>query len=343
MTDRQGKGTKREPLTAIAETIVRGRFVIFALFILAGIFCALSLGRVRVNSDLTVFLSKETETRRGITAMAEEFTTYGSARILVEDVPYDDASALASRIGEIEHVYEVAFDESEAHYKNGNALFTVSFDEDALGAGAGAAMEEIRALLDGLPEESFISSEVGFDYQSLLASEMVVVLALAAAVIVAVLLFTSRSYFEIVIYFVVFAVAALLNMGTNYWFGEISSITNTVAVILQLALAIDYAIIFSHRYQDEAEKAESDRAAIVPALAHSIVEISSSSLTTVSGLVALMLMQFRLGYDLGIVLAKGVICSMLTVFLLMPGLILLFPRPALIMLSNVPLPMTGKS
>ena len=219
MTDRQGTGTKREPLTAIAETIVRGRFVIFALFILAGVFCALSLGRVRVNSDLTVFLSKETETRRGITAMAEEFTTYGSARILVEDVPYDDAAALASRIGEIEHVYEVAFDESEAHYKNGNALFTVSFDEDALGADAAAAMEEIRALLDGLPEESFISSEVGFDYQSLLASEMVVVLALAAAVIVAVLLFTSRSYFEIVIYFVVFAVAALLNMGTNYWFG----------------------------------------------------------------------------------------------------------------------------
>lgn len=326
MTDRQGKGTKREPLTAIAETIVRGRFVIFALFILAGVFCALSLGRVRVNSDLTIFLSEETETRRGITAMAEEFTTYGSARILVEDVPFDDASALAARIGEIEHVYEVGFDGSEAHYKDGNALFSVSFDEEEQGEGARAAMEEIRALFDGLPEESFVSSEVGYDYQSQLAREMVVVLALSAAVIVAVLLFTSRSYFEVVIYFVVFAVAALLNMGTNYWFGEISSITNTVAVILQLALAIDYAIIFSHRYQDEAAKTDDDRAAIVPALAHSIVEITSSSLTTVSGLVALMLMQFRLGYDLGIVLAKGVICSMLTVFLLMPGLILLFPR-----------------
>ena len=326
MTDRQGKGTRREPLTAIAETIVRGRFVIFALFILAGVFCALSLGRVRVNSDLTVFLSKETETRRGIGVMAEEFTTYGTARILIEDLPYDDAAATAARIGEIEHVYEVAFDESEAHYKDGNALLVVSFDEDAQGEGARAAMEEIRTLLDALPEKSYIASEVGFDYQSLLASEMVVVLALAAAVIVAVLLFTSRSYFEIVIYFIVFAVAALLNMGTNYWFGEISSITNTVAVILQLALAIDYAIIFSHRYQDEAAKTDDDRAAIVPALAHSIVEIFSSSLTTVSGLVALILMRFRLGYDLGIVLAKGVICSMLTVFLLMPGLILLFPR-----------------
>ena len=209
MTDRQGKGTKREPLTAIAETIVRGRFVIFALFILAGVFCALSLGRVRVNSDLTIFLSKETETRRGITAMAEEFTTYGSARILIEDVPYDDAAATAARIGEIEHVYEVAFDASEAHYKDGNALFVVSFDEDAQGEGARAAMKEIRAYLDGLPEESFVSSEVGYDYQSQLAREMVVVLALSAAVIVAVLLFTSRSYFEIVIYFVVFAVAAL--------------------------------------------------------------------------------------------------------------------------------------
>ncbi len=221
---------------------------------------------------------------------------------------------------------EVGFDGTEAHYKNGNALFSVSFDEGEEGEGARAAMEKIRALLGETPYPVSIASEVGYDYQSVLEKEMVVVMALSLAVIVLVLLFTSRSYFEIVIYLIVFAVSALLNMGTNFWLGEISAITNTVAVILQLALAIDYAIIFSHRYQDEVERAENDRAALVPALAHSIVEISSSSLTTVSGLVALTLMQFRLGYDLGVVLAKGVVCSMLTVFLLMPGLILLFPR-----------------
>ena len=134
--------------------------------------------------------------------------------------------------------------------------------------------------------------------------------------IVAILLFTSRSYFEVVIFFIVFVFAALLNMGTNFWLGEISTITNSIAIILQLALAIDYAIIFSHRYQDEALTHDSYREALVDALAKSIIEISSSSLTTVAGLVALMLMQFRLGRDLGTVLAKGIVCSLLTVFLL---------------------------
>ena len=320
------KTERREPLTAIAETIVSGRFVIFALFLLVAIYCAFSVGRVKINSSLTAFLPKDTETRRGIDAMESDFTTFGVARILVEGVPYAEAADAANRIGEIEHVYEVAFDESEAHYKDGNALLTVSFDEPETGEGAGEAMGKIRALLGEMPYPVSVSGDVGYNYQDVLAKEMVVVLSLAAAVIVAVLLFTSRSYFEIVIYFVVFGVSALLNMGTNFWLGEVSAITNTVAVILQLALAIDYAIIFSHRYQDEAAKTDDNRAAIVPALAHSIVEISSSSLTTVSGLVALMLMRFRLGYDLGVVLAKGVVCSMLTVFLLMPGLILLFPR-----------------
>ena len=317
---------RREPLRAIAETIVSGRFVIFAFFLLAAVYCALSIGRVKVNPSLTAFLPKETETRRGIDVMENEFTTYGSARILVEDVPFSEAEDLAQSIGKIEHVAEVGFDDTGDHYKDGNALFSVSFDEGTEGVGARAAMEKIRALLGETPYRVSIASEVGYDYQSVLEKEMVVVMALSLAVIVLVLLFTSRSYFEIVIYLIVFAVSALLNMGTNFWLGEISAITNTVAVILQLALAIDYAIIFSHRYQDEVEGAESNRAALVPALARSIVEISSSSLTTVSGLVTLTLMQFRLGYDLGVVLAKGVVCSMLTVFLLMPGLILLFPR-----------------
>ncbi|MBP5238069.1 MAG: MMPL family transporter, partial [Clostridia bacterium] len=143
----------------------------------------------------------------------------------------------------------------------------------------------------------------------------------------AVLLFTSKSYFEVVVFAIVFVFAALFNMGTNHWLGEISSISNSVAVILQLALAIDYAIIFAHRYQFELTQYPESREALVVSLSKSIKEISSSALTTVSGLVALMLMQFRLGYDLGTVLAKGIVCSMLTVFLLMPCMIYVFQKP----------------
>ena len=205
MENRVGRKTeRREPLTAIAETIVSGRFVIFALFAVAAVFCALTLGRVKVNPDLTAFLPEETETRRGVAVMDEEFETYGAARILIENVPADEATEIARRIGEIDHVAESSFDETEAHYKDGNALISVSFDEGENGEGARAAMEEIRAYLADLPYKTAVSSAVGYDYQSVLAKEMVVVLALSAAVIVAVLLFTSRSYFEVVIFFIVF-------------------------------------------------------------------------------------------------------------------------------------------
>ena len=142
-----------------------------------------------------------------------------------------------------------------------------------------------------------------------------------------VLLFTSKSYMEVPVYLIVFAAAAVLNMGTNFIFGTISFITNSIAVVLQLALAIDYAIIFCHRYMEERDNGLDPREADIAALSKAIVEISSSSLTTISGLVALMLMQLRIGFDMGIVLSKGIVFSMLCVFLLMPGLLMLFSGP----------------
>lgn len=125
------------------------------------------------------------------------------------------------------------------------------------------------------------------------------------------------------IFLIVFGVAALLNMGTNYLLGEISFITKSVAVVLQLALAIDYAIILSHRFAEE-KQTKNAYDAIVTALSKAILEISSSSLTTLAGLAALMVMQLRIGMDMGLVLCKGIICSLVTVFFIMPGLLLAF-------------------
>ena len=185
-----------------------------------------------------------------------------------------------------------------------------------------AALETLREKLSGY--DLYIHTQIGYDFAGQIAHEMGGVLGIAAVVIAVILLFTSRSYFEVVIFFIVFFFAALFNMGTNFWLGEISSIANSIAIILQLALAIDYSIIFSHRYQDEALLNPSTRAALEKSLAESILEISSSSLTTISGLGSLLLMQFRLGWDLGMVLSKGILFSLLSVFLLMPGLIALF-------------------
>ncbi len=321
---KRNPSVRPDPMKAIASAIVNGRYIIYILFLAAAVYCALSVGKVRVNRDITAFLPPETETRRGLTVMEEEFITYGSADIMVSNVTYDRALELAGQLSEIPHVTEVTFDDTQSHYISSSALFSLSFDGPEDDEAVIAAMEEIREALSGY--DIYISSEIGSDYSSILASEMGGVILISAIVIVAVLLFTSRSYFEVVIFFIVFVIAALLNMGTNFWLGEISSITNSIAIILQLALAIDYAIIFSHRYQDEVPNFPTAKEALIEALSKAILEISSSSLTTISGLVALTLMQFRLGYDLGVVLSKGILCSLLTVFLLMPGLIMLFPK-----------------
>ena len=304
-----------------ARGIVRFRYLIFLLFALACLYCAFSISRVKVNSDLTAFLPPNTETRRGLTVMEEEFAAYATANVMLSNVTYETAEAVAEELRALPHVADVALDDTGAHYKNASALLSVTFD----GPADKEAMAAIQALSDRF--DTYISTDVIADYSEKLAQEMGLVILLAVIVIVGVLLFTSHSYFEVVIFFIVFGVAALLNMGTNFWLGTISSITHSIAVIMQLALAIDYAIIFSHRYEDESKNFDSPREALIEALSKAILEISSSSLTTVAGLVALTLMQFKLGYDLGVVLAKGIFCSLITVFLLMPGLILIFARP----------------
>ena len=308
----------------IAAAIIKYRFIIMIVFIVAGIYCAMSISKVKVNSDLTAFLPADTETRKGLTVMEDEFITYGSAEIMVSNITYSTALELQEKILAVDHVTDATFDDTTAHYSGSAALFSVSFDGTDEDPDVINALNEIKALLAG--KDLYINSEIGLDLIGQIVSEMVGVVLIAAVVIAIILLLTSRSYFEVVIFLIVFVFAALLNMGTNFWLGEISSISNAVAVILQLALAIDYAIIFSHRYQDEVPCHDSNREALTDALAKSIVEISASSLTTISGLCALMLMQFRLGYDLGMVLSKGIVCSLLTVFLLMPGLIMMFPK-----------------
>ena len=318
---KKGTGNAMKTLAAI---IVDGRFVIYVLFLAAAVYCALSIGKVKVNSDLTAFLPSNTETRRGIDIMNDEFTTYASANVMLSNVTYDMALEAAGEIEELPSVFSVSFDDSEGHFVSSSALLTISFNGLSDDPQVEEDMDKIREIAEEY--DNYIDTEVGEDFMADLASQMVMVMLVAVLVIVGVLLFTSKSYFEVVIFFIVFVFAGLLNMGTNFWLGEISSITNTVAVILQLALAIDYAIIFSHRYQDDAAVYPTAREALIASLSKAIPEISSSSLTTIAGLLALTFMQFRLGADMGIVLAKGIVCSLLTVFLLMPGLIMLFPR-----------------
>ena len=305
----------------LARFIVDKRKALYLVFLAAVVFCAASVNKVSVNNDITAYLPANTETRRGLTLMEQEFTTLGSGQFLLTNITYDNAQQLVDTIEQVSGVSSVEFDDTNAHYIGSSALLTVTFDGEVDDPVSLDAMDKVKAIVE--PYDVYIYSEVGLDMSAQLQSEMGIILVIAAIVIVIVLLFTSKSYMEVPVYIIVFAVAAVLNMGTNYWFGEVSFITNSVAVVLQLALAIDYAIIFCHRYMEERETKPA-READIAALSKAIIEISSSSLTTISGMIALMLMQFRIGFDMGAVMSKGIICSMLTVFLLMPGLLMLF-------------------
>ena len=325
---------KKQPesfMMKLATFIVNKRKAFIALFALACIYSVISIPKVGVINDLTEYLSENTETRQGLDIMNEEFTTFGTAKVLVSNITYEKALALAGELEEIPGISAVSFyneedsqyedDDREDYYKDASALYTITFEEEEDTEKSRAAMAQIRETLDGY--SSYVYTTVDKDDAAALKADMRVIVVIVVLIILVVLLFTSKTYMEIVIFLIVFGVAALLNMGTNYWFGEISFVTNAVGAVLQLALAIDYAIILFHRFMEERETEEPVEALIV-ALSKAIPEISSSSLTTVSGMVALMFMQFGIGMDLGSVLTKAIIISLLTVFLLMPALIMLF-------------------
>ena len=155
---------------------------------------------------------------------------------------------------------------------------------------------------------------------------MQVIFAVSVVIIVLVLGLTSHSFAEVPVLLLTFGAAALLNMGTNFLLGEISFVSDSVTVVLQLALAIDYAIILLHRFLEARQHTLDDRSACITALSAAIPAIFSSSLTTISGLAAMMFMQFRIGFDMGLILIKAICFSLLSVFTLMPGLLILFSK-----------------
>ncbi len=305
----------------IATFIVDKRNGFFLIFGLLLIFSIFSSKWVVVNDNLIDYLPKDTETRIGIDTMDREFTTYDSADIMIANITFKEADSLLEDLRNIEGVASVDFDNNKDHYKSSSALFKVTFKGENADEVSKEAMEEIKSQLSEY--DLYISSEVDSSIAALLDEEMRLVIIVAVVIIVLVLLFTSKSYLEIPVLLITFGAAALLNVGSNFILGEISFISDSVAIILQLALAIDYAIILSHRYSEEREQLES-REAVIQALSKAIPEISSSSLTTISSLIALTFMQFQIGFDMGIVLVKAIILSLASVFLLMPGLLMVF-------------------
>ena len=323
MESKQKGGVRPSPMEQLAAFIVDKRKAFYLLYIGLAVFCAFANGWVTVNDDLTSYLPAETETRRGLTAMDEEFVTFGTNRIMADNISYAKAEELAGLLEQVDGVKSVEFDNTEDHYKTGAALFSITYDGTAEDPVSLSALEEVKRILEGY--DVYITGDTGDSASASLDAEMQIVMLVAVVIILLVLLFTSQTYAEIPVLLMTFGLAALLNMGTNFLLGEISFVSDSVAVVLQLALAIDYAIILCHRYTEERTHLEA-REAVVIALSKAIPEISGSSLTTLSGLGAMCFMKFGIGKDLGFVLMKAIVLSLLSVFTFMPGLLMSFSR-----------------
>lgn len=305
----------------LATFIVDKRNLFFLLYIFAFIFCVFSMNWVEVENDVTTYLSEETETRQGLDAMNENFETFATAQVMVSNITYETAQEINDFIAEVEGVDMVTFDDTADHYTDAAALYDISFAGGNFDDISLQALEEIEKGLSSY--DISVYTMVGYDENAMLQQEMNTILVVAAIIIVLVLMLTSRAYMEVPVLILTFGAAALLNMGTNFLCGKISFISDSVAVVLQLALAIDYAIILCHRFSDEHETKDARESCII-ALSKAIPEISGSSMTTVSGLAALAFMEFGIGLDMAIVLIKSILLSLLSVFTLMPGLLILF-------------------
>ncbi|MCM1087675.1 MAG: MMPL family transporter [Muribaculaceae bacterium] len=317
------KKNGNQAMVKICGFIVDKRNLFFLLFAILIIFSAISRNWVGVENSMAYYLPGTTETRQGLDLMEEEFITYGTCSVMVANVSYEQAENICSRLEESAGVFSVDFDDTAEHYANGSAYYSITFDYDETEDACLDALDRVKELLADY--DYYLTTGLGNTQAELIGQEMNTISVLVAIIVVSVLLLTTQAYAEIPVLLITFLSAAIIQMGTNFLLGTISFVSNSVTIVLQLALSVDYAVILLNRYKEEHAELEA-REAVIIALSKAIPEIAGSSLTTIGGLIAMTFMQYKMGPDLGVVLIKAILLSLCAVFLLMPGVIMLFSK-----------------
>ena len=321
--EQKAKKGGNQAMLKICGFIVDKRNLFFLLFGILIIFSAISRNWVNVENSMSHYLPDSTETKQGLDLMEQEFITYGTCNVMVANLSYEQAESIGQKLEFMPGIFSVDYDDSEDHYYNGSSYYNITFDYDEKDDRCLEVLDRVKTELAGY--DYYLSTTLGDIEAELIAEEMNVIIVLVAIVVVTVLLLTSQAYAEVPVLLITFVAAAILQMGTNFIFGTISFVSNSVTVVLQLALSVDYAIILLNRYKEEHANLES-REAIIIALSKAIPEICGSSLTTIGGLIAMGFMQYKMGPDLSMCLIKSIILALGSVFLLMPGVIMLFSK-----------------
>ena len=319
-------------LYRFSSFVVRARWAFIALFLVAMILCAVFIPMIEVKYDLSSYMPEDSKTNIALSLLKEQFDDKGMAYVMVKGVSEEQATELAGTIGSIDGVNMATFipgSPTSYNEESQSALFTVILDDYDSTEGAFAAVENIIDTLDEGGYENYLTGQSAYSYFTRLETEdsMLKIGIVIVVAILLILLFTSRTYFELVPMLAVFGVSVLLNMGTNAIFPGISYISNLITIVLQLALSLDYSIILLHRFMEERQVYADVKQALSVALSKGIVEILSSSLTTIAGLLALALMSLPIGVEIGLALAKGIVASLISVIFLMPALLSFSDKP----------------
>lgn len=313
--------TETNFMVKLATFIVDKRNLFFLITVILLIFSAFSRNWVEVENDLSFYLPENSETKQALNVMEEQFITYGTAEVMVANVTYKEAEKLEDMLSEMQEVQSVDFDQTTDHYAHASALFSITFDYDEKDEQCLSALTEVKEILSAY--DLYVSTELGNTKADIIDVEVGAIMVYVAIIVVTVLLLTSRTFGEVPVLLLTFVVAMILNQGTNFLLGKISFVSNSVTSILQLALSLDYAVILCNRFKEEHQTLPIRESAIA-ALSKGIPEIGASSLTTMGGLCAMLFMEFRLGQDMGICLMKAIVFALLSVFIVMPGLLVLF-------------------
>lgn len=322
-------------MNKIAQKMLHHKKGIVALFAVLAVLCALLSRRVKVDYNMMHYLPKDAPSTIALDVMEEEYSAKtANCRIMIEDAAIPEALALKKQLQQVPGVSEVMWLDDyanvyapletldgvtvESWYKEGNVLFTCYVDEDDLYS----HLMDIRAVVG---EDAAMSGEAvntGMATDST-TRELKMVMAIALPLVFLILLLTTTSWFEPVLFMATIGVAIVLNMGTNLAFGTISFVTNAAGSVLQLAVSMDYSIFLLHSFSRFRASGMDVQDAMSHAVKDSFSSVTSSALTTVIGFAALILMRFRIGPDMGVVMAKAIVFSLLCVLVFLPCLAVL--------------------
>lgn len=318
----------------ISEFIVKKRKWILASFIVFVVISAIASTYVKVNHDMVQYLPDSSSVKKGVNLMSEEFEEVTSISVMFGDLDSEGAmQQMKSDLASIEEVSSVTFDSnSSENVKDGYALYTVNIDGNAYGSKAQNILKQIQSNYSS--HEMYVAGSVVDQAEASKGMSMLIIVALS--ILLVILFVMCHSWIEPFLFLIPIGMAVMINSGTNVMFSSISSMTSSVASILQLALSMDYSFMVMERYRQEQKLTSSKETAMQKALAHGFVSISSSSVTTIVGMICLVFMSFTIGKDMGLVLAKGVLISLICIFCVLPALILMFDKA--LMKTKKPVP-----